>query len=93
MPELPDLTVYLDHLDRRITGETLHDVRLTSPFVLRTVSPVVDDVRGRVVTGVRRLAKQIVFDMPATRGSRATLPAFRSFPALLTTMDSRVRGK
>ena len=63
MPELPDLTVYLDHLDRRITGETLRDVRLTSPFVLRTVSPAVDDVRGRVVTGVRRLAKQIVVEL------------------------------
>ena len=63
MPELPDLTVYLDHLDRRITGETLHDVRLASPFVLRTVSPAVDDVRDRVVKGVRRLAKQIVFEL------------------------------
>ena len=63
MPELPDLTVYLDHLDRRITGETLRDVRLASPFVLRTVSPAVDDVRGRVVTGVRRLAKQIVLEL------------------------------
>ena len=63
MPELPDLTVYLEHLDRRITGETLEDVRLASPFVLRTVSPSIEELRGRVVTGFRRLAKQIVFEL------------------------------
>ena len=63
MPELPDLTVYLEHLDRRITGERLEDIRLASPFVLRTVSPSVEEVRGRAVTGFRRLAKQIVFEL------------------------------
>ena len=63
MPELPDLTVYLEHLDRRVTGETLRDIRLTSPFVLRTVSPTIEKARGRVVTGLRRLAKQIVFEL------------------------------
>ena len=63
MPELPDLTVYIEHLDRRVTGEMLHDIRLASPFVLRTVSPSVEDVRGRAVAGVRRLAKQIVLEL------------------------------
>ena len=63
MPELPDLTVYLEHLDRCIAGERLEDVRLTSPFVLRTVSPPIEAVRGRVVTGFRRIAKQIVFEL------------------------------
>ena len=63
MPELPDLTVYIEHLDRRVTGETLQDIRLASPFVLRTVSPSIDEVRGRVVTGLRRIAKQIVLEI------------------------------
>ena len=63
MPELPDLAVYLEHLDRRITGERLEEVRLTSPFVLRTVSPSIAEIRGRIVTGFRRLAKQIVFEL------------------------------
>ena len=63
MPELPDLTVYIEHLDRRVTGETLQDIRLASPFVLRTVSPSIDEVRGRIVTGLRRLAKQIVLEL------------------------------
>ena len=63
MPELPDLTVYIEHLDRRVTGETLRDIRLASPFVLRTVSPSIDEVRGRPVSGLRRLAKQIVLEL------------------------------
>ena len=63
MPELPDLTVYIENLDRRITGETLQDIRLASPFVLRTVSPTIEEVRARAVTGLRRIAKQIVLEL------------------------------
>ena len=63
MPELPDLTVYIEHLDRRVVGERLLDIRLASPFVLRSVAPAVEDVRGCRVTGVRRLAKQIIFEL------------------------------
>ena len=60
MPELPDLTVYLEHLERRVVGERLLDIRLASPFVLRSVTPSVEDVRDRLVTGTRRVAKQLV---------------------------------
>ena len=60
MPELPDLTVYVEHLERRIGGERLEGIRLASPFVLRSVTPSVDEVTGRTVTEVRRLAKQLV---------------------------------
>ena len=63
MPELPDLTVYIEHLDRRVTGARLEDMRLRSPFVLRSVSPSPEELRERRVRGVRRLAKQIVFDL------------------------------
>ena len=63
MPELPDLTVYIEHLDRRVTGETLRDIRLASPFVLRTVSPAIEEIRARVVTGLRRIAKQLVIEL------------------------------
>ena len=63
MPELPDLTVYLEHLDRRIVGERLLDIRLASPFVLRSVTPAVEDVRDHVVTGTRRVAKQLVLTL------------------------------
>lgn len=60
MPELPDLTVYLEHLERLIVGERLQGIRITSPFVLRSVEPGIEDVVGRKVIGVERLAKQIV---------------------------------
>ena len=60
MPELPDLTVYLEHLERRMVGTTLEAIRLKSPFVLRTVTPTVETVCGHAVLGCRRLAKQLV---------------------------------
>ena len=63
MPELPDLTIYIEHLHHRVTGRRLLGIRLRSPFVLRSVSPSPEAVRGCVVGGVRRLAKQIVFDL------------------------------
>ena len=63
VPELPDLTVYLDHLERRLLGSELVDVRLASPFLLRTVSPTIDELKGREVLGFRRLAKQLVVEL------------------------------
>lgn len=63
MPELPDLTVYQERLTERIVGARLDDIRIASPFVLRSVSPPVADARGRMVQGVRRLAKQLVMEL------------------------------
>jgi formamidopyrimidine-DNA glycosylase len=60
VPELPDLTVYLEHLESRIVGERLEAVRLASPFLLRTVAPSVEEVCGHKVTACFRLAKQLV---------------------------------
>ncbi len=60
MPELPDLTIYLEHLEQRLEGATLDGIRFKSPFLLRTVTPTVDDLLGRRVVGCRRLAKQLV---------------------------------
>jgi len=60
MPELPDLTLYLDALERRVVGERLLEVRLRSPFLLRSVVPPLEAVRGRDVRGVSRLGKRLV---------------------------------
>jgi formamidopyrimidine-DNA glycosylase len=60
VPELPDLTVYLDHLNNRLTGTRLVRIHLASPFVLRSVSPGVDAFENLRVEGCRRLAKQLV---------------------------------
>ncbi|HSE94995.1 MAG TPA: DNA-formamidopyrimidine glycosylase family protein [Methylomirabilota bacterium] len=62
MPELPDLTVYLDALER-VQGTPLRRVRLGSPFVLRSVDPPITEAEGRAVTGLRRVGKRIVLGL------------------------------
>lgn len=59
MPELPDITVYLEALERRIQGTTLRRVSIASPFLLRTAVPPLASVEGRKVTRLRRLGKRI----------------------------------
>ena len=63
MPEIPDLTIYVEQLDERLVGHALRGIRIASPFLLRSVSPTVDEVVGREVVDVRRLAKQIVLEL------------------------------
>jgi formamidopyrimidine-DNA glycosylase len=60
LPELPDIVVYVEALERRIAGERLERVRLISPFLLRSVDPPLGTAAGRVVTRVDRLGKRIV---------------------------------
>jgi formamidopyrimidine-DNA glycosylase len=60
VPELPDITVYLDALRARVLGHTLKRVDLVSPFVLRSWDPPLAASHGRRVTGLRRLGKRIV---------------------------------
>jgi formamidopyrimidine-DNA glycosylase len=61
MPELPDITVYIEALERHVRGEVLEDLRIRTPFLLRTVDPPLSDVVGRRVTALRRMGKRIVF--------------------------------
>ena len=63
MPELPDVTVYVEHLRKRLQGQALARVRLMHPFVLRSVAPPLSAAEGRKVVGVRRLGKRIVFEL------------------------------
>ena len=63
MPELPDVTVYIEALDARIAGETLQRVRLASPFLLRSVDPPLAEATNRKVIGLRRLGKRIVIGL------------------------------
>ena len=64
MPELPDVTVYVEALERRIAGHALERVRLKSSFLLRTAAPPLASAHGRRVLGVRRMGKRIVIDPP-----------------------------
>jgi formamidopyrimidine-DNA glycosylase len=60
VPELPDVTVYLEALERRIAGATLQGVRLLTPFLLRSVDPPLGAATGKRVVGLRRLGKRLV---------------------------------
>jgi formamidopyrimidine-DNA glycosylase len=59
MPELPDVTIYIEALEKRILAERLVRVRILSPFLLRTVEPPVESAAGRKVVELRRLGKRI----------------------------------
>jgi len=59
MPELPDIVVYIEALKERILGRRLEQVRLGSPFLLRSVSPPLDAVSGHNVKELRRIGKRI----------------------------------
>src|SRR3989454_10350012 len=63
MPELPDITIYLEALQPRIVGQPLERARIVSPSLLRTVDPPLSAAEGRTVVGLRRLGKRIVWEM------------------------------
>ncbi len=60
MPELPDITVYVESLAAKLRGATLQRVRLLNPFLLRSALPPIGDAQGRRVLGVARLGKRVV---------------------------------
>jgi formamidopyrimidine-DNA glycosylase len=59
MPELPDIAAYISALEPRITGKPIEHIRLSSPFLLRTVQPSPSDIEGRIVRELRRIGKRI----------------------------------
>ena len=63
MPELPDITIYIEALEKRILGQRLARVRIVSPFLLRTVEPPLSSTEGRQVVALRRLGKRICIEV------------------------------
>ena len=63
MPELPDIAIYIEALERRIVGRCLQEVRLKSPFLLRSVDPPLAAVRGRTVQRLPRIGKRIAIGL------------------------------
>jgi formamidopyrimidine-DNA glycosylase len=61
MPELPDITVYIEALEARVIGHSLERLQLNSPFLLRTATPPISSIEGQAVVGLRRLGKRICF--------------------------------
>src|SRR5512142_99744 len=63
MPELPDITAYLDALEVRIVGQPLQHIRLASPFLLRTADPPLAAAEGSTVRQLRRIGKRIAIGL------------------------------
>ena len=63
MPELPDIVVYIEALEKRIQGSILERVRIASPFLLRTAVPPLSSVEGKKIIALRRLGKRICFGL------------------------------
>ncbi len=93
MPELPDIVVYLDALERSILGATLERVRILNPFVLRTVTPPISAAEGARVRSLRRIGKRVVIGLEPDlylvlhlmiAGRLRWLPAGGKLPARIT---------
>ena len=65
MPELPDITVYVEALAARVLQQPMERLRIGNPFIVRTIAPPVSAVEGRRVIALRRIGKRIVFAMEA----------------------------
>ncbi len=63
MPELPDITIYMEAIGRRVLGKSLQQVRVKNPFLLRTATPSLEIVRGRRVAGLRRVGKRLALGL------------------------------
>jgi formamidopyrimidine-DNA glycosylase len=79
MPELPDVTVYIESLAGKVSGQVLKRVRILNPFVLRTAVPPISQAEGCTLQGVERLGKRLVLVLrppasrPSTSGSEELL--------------------
>src|SRR5271170_7281342 len=63
MPELPDIVVYIEALEKRILGQTLEHIRLASPFLLPTAAPPLRSAEGKRVLELRRIGKRIAIGL------------------------------
>lgn len=64
MPELPDVTVYQERIEAMLVGDVLEELRLRSPFLLRSVDPKPTVVHGQELLAVHRMGKRLVFEFP-----------------------------
>jgi formamidopyrimidine-DNA glycosylase len=60
MPELPDVTVYKESLERHVVGRVLEEIKVLTPFLLRSYEPPLTEFHGREVRGIRRIGKRLV---------------------------------
>jgi len=63
MPELPNVTVYIEAITERVLNQTIQKIRITSPFLVRSFDPPIREAEGKKVLRLRRLGKRIVFEL------------------------------
>ena len=63
MPELPDIVIYIEALEKRVLGQVLEEIRLVSPFLLRTTDPPLGSAKGKRVRELRRVGKRIAIGL------------------------------
>jgi formamidopyrimidine-DNA glycosylase len=63
VPELPDIVAYIEALEPRILNQPIRDIRLSSPFLLRSVDPPLSEASAKQVTNLLRLGKRIVIGL------------------------------
>jgi formamidopyrimidine-DNA glycosylase len=73
MPELPDIVVYIEALERRVLGQKVRGVRIASPSVLRTYAPAFEAPVGSKVSDIHRVGKRIVFELLIDGGEGSRL--------------------
>jgi formamidopyrimidine-DNA glycosylase len=67
MPELPDITIYIEAVERRVVGQVIEHAQLLNPFVLRSVDPPVSELEGKRVVGASRIGKRIIIEVEGDR--------------------------
>src|SRR5580765_6445260 len=83
VPELPDITIYLDALNARVVGQTLTRIRITSPFLLRTAVPPISECEGR----------KVWHDRPAKLAGKQNLAAFDFSNGTLTLTEAGTKKR
>jgi len=92
VPELPDVTIYIEALEKRILGQKLEKVRIVSPFLLRSVEPPVASAEGKQVKQLRRMGKRICIGLEdGTAGNeKQEGPTRKLAPATSTNREAKI---
>jgi len=94
MPELPDVTVYVEAIAARVVGQPLERIRLANPFILRTFTPPASRFFGAEVVSVERLGKRIVLGLEGPRADSTRAPAVSRPPGdLYAVIHLMVAGR
>ena len=93
MPDLPDITVYVERAQERLQGQVLRRLRLLNPFVLRTAEPPIASAEGLQVVGVERLGKRVVLALQGDGGDAAAMGAGAGAQKLWLVIHLMIAGR